>query len=304
MTTVNIGVQRYPSLLRRRPLRRQNLSPLTLLFLACGCLYLLPSCLPIPQGYRNLEREGKKVGETQLSFVVPGQTTKAEFIEKIGQPYLTLNDLGVMAYYWKMLAAYVPYVIPYAAAGIAEVDRYYLLLVAYNDQDIIERYEIIHKIFQPKTVTELARQWAAKEHRLRNTAQVSPPAGNSMVYVFHRFNPDDMQQSLHLIDGVFVDGNLWTELQRGQYASIVVSPGSHSIGFERDIRTSDKFLHPDRQAPEPSLTTTIDVSPNQAYFLEICFIERDSRDFKKTPIFSRLSEDVALPKLAGLKRAR
>ena len=72
----------------------------------------------------------------------------------------------------------------------------------------------------------------------------------------------------------------------GQYTSIVVSPGSHTIGFERDIRTSDKFLHPDRQAPEPSLTTTIDVLPNQAYFLEICFIERDSRDFKKTAVFS------------------
>ena len=75
-----------------------------------------------------------------------------------------------------------------------------------------------------------------------------------MVYVFHRLNADDLQRSPNLIDGVFLDGNLWAELKRGQYTSIVVSSGFHAIGFERDIRTSDKFLHPDREAPEPSLT--------------------------------------------------
>jgi hypothetical protein len=314
MTTWNIGVQGYPSLLRRRPPRRQNLSPLSMLLLACGCLCLQLGCLalPIPQGYRNLEREGQRIGEARLNFVVPGQTTKAEFIERIGQPYLMMDDLGVMAYYWKMLAAYVPWVAGgyyTAAGGIVEVDRQYLLLVSYDDQGIIQQYEIKRKyqadgLFKFKTIDELARQWVAKIHGSRNSAQESPPASNSMVYVFHRFNPDDMQQSPHLIDGVFLDGNLWTELRWGQYTSIVVPPGSHAIGFERDIRTSDKFLHPDRQAPEPSQTTTIDVSPNQAYFLEICLIERDSRDFKKTPVFSRLSEDVALPKLAGLQRAR
>ena len=244
--------------------------------------------------------------------MVPGETTKAEFIERIGQPYLVLDDLGVMAYYWKMLAAYVPWFAGGyygGAAGIVEVDRQNVLLVAYDDRGIIERYEYIRKfqadgLFKAKTVEELARQWAAGIHQYRNYSAASPPVDKSVVYVFHHIDPLNMERSPNSIDGVFLDGKLWAELKMWQYAAIPVSPGPHVIGFERDIRTTDKFLHPDRQNPVPSLTETIDVRPNQPYFLEIFFLERDSRDFKKTPVFSRLSESVALPKLAGLKRAR
>lgn len=287
--------------------------PLTILFLACCCLCLHPGCLaiPIPQAHRNIEREGKKIEEATLSFVVPGKTTKAEFIEKIGQPYLMLDDHGVMAYYWKMLAAYVPYVVgggPYAAAaGIAEVKPQYLLLVSYDDQGVITNYETIRHTFDlfHKTVNEQALQWAGQGASLgKKFTPVDLPAGKSVVYVFHRFNINEVQQSLDRLDGVFLDGNLWAELKWHQYAPIVVSSGSHTIGFEPNIRTTDKFLHPHRPKTEPALTTTIDTLPNQSYFLEISFIERDSRDVKKTPVFSRLSEGVALPKLLQLKRAR
>lgn len=278
--------------------------PLTILLFAWCCLCLHPGCiaLPIPQAHRNIEREGKKIEKTRLSFVVPGQTTKAEFIDQIGQPYLMMDDWGVMAYYWKMLAAYVV-VVTYGAAGIPEVTPQYLLLVSYDDQGVIDRYEIVRNIFySSKTVNERALQWAGKDAALgRKFTPVSPPAGKSVVYIFQR--PPQEFPPLH-INGVFLDDHLWAELQWDQYTPMIVPPGSHTIGFEPDIRKTDKFLHPHRQATAPSLTTIIDIVPNQAYYLEISFIERDSRDFKKTAIFSRLSEGVALPKLAQLKRAR
>jgi hypothetical protein len=314
MNTVNTLSRPSPRLLRQCLPKRQHLSLLTVLILACCCLFLHPGCIaiPIPQGYRNIVREGERIGEPRLSFVVPGETTKAEFIERIGQPYLVLDDSGVMAYYWKMLSANVPW---FAAGyytgtgGNIEVDRQYALLVSYDDRGIIDRYETI-KNFQVRglskeqTIEELARQWTAKIHCLRNSTQTNSPVGKSVVYVFHHADSPGMKRSPNSIDGVFLDDNLWAELQPGQYAAIPVSPGPHVIGFERDIRTTDKFLHPDRQNPQPSLTECIDVRSDQTYFLEIYFLERDSRDFKKTPTFSRLSEDVALPKLAGLKRAR
>jgi hypothetical protein len=280
-------------------------SPLNLAVLAFCCLCLLPGCLaiPIPQGYRNLEREGKKIEAFQLSFVVPGQTTKAEFIEKIGQPYLTMDDLGVMVYYWKMLAAYVPWIAAggySAVGGVVEVDRYYLLLVAYDDRGIIERYETIRKIIQPKAVAAVARQWVGKGPSEGEAILAPPPAGKAVVYVFQASDFGGPER----INGIFLDGNLWTELHAGEYTPIVVPAGIHVIGFERGVRTRDKFLDPGRGAEVPSLTTTIDLRPNQAYFLEVRFIERDSRDFKKTAVFSELSEEVALPKMAGLKRAR
>jgi hypothetical protein len=215
-----------------------------------------------------------------------------------------MDDWGVMAYFWKMLAAYVLWAAPYAG-GIAEVEPNYILLVSYDDQGVINKYETVRYIFDffPKTVNECALQWVGKDvHRGRKFTPVDLPAGKSVVYVFRSFSPEGSH--VDRIDGVFLDGHLWAELKSGQFTPIVVSSGCHTIGFEADIRKTDKFLHPHRQASEPSLTTSIDTLPNQAYFLEIYFIERDSPDFKKTPIFSRLSEGVALPKLAQLKRAR
>jgi hypothetical protein len=294
-------------------LRPRRLSPLAMLIFAGCCSFFELSCLaiPIPQGYRNLESEGQRIGEARLGFVVPGETTKAEFIERIGQPYLVLDDLGVMAYYWKMLAAYVPWIAGWyggGTGGVVEVDRQNVLLVAYDDRAIIERYEFIRKlqanaICKPNTVEELARQWAAKIHQSRNYAAAGPPVDKSVVYVFHNIKPYNMERT-NSLDGVFLDGKLWAELKPGQYAAIPLSPGPHVIGFERDIRTTDKFLHPDRQNPLPVLMEAIDARADQTYFLEVYFLERDSRDYKKTPVFSRLSEDVARPKLAGLARAR
>jgi hypothetical protein len=327
MNTMNTLFQPSPGLLRRNLPKRHLLSLLAILILACCSLLLHPGCvaIPIPQGYRNLEREGKRIGEARLSFVVPGETTKAEFIERIGEPYLVLDEYGVMAYYWKMIAAYVPWVIGVpggGAAGILEVDRQHVLLVSYDDRGIIDRYETI-KNFQgaglskAKPVDELARQWAAKMnidglarqwaakmHCVRNSTATSSPVGKSVVYVFHHADPLGTGRSPNSVDGVFLDDNLWAELTPGQYAAIPVSPGPHTIGFERDIRTTDTFIHPERQKPQPFLTESINVRPDQNYFLEVYFVERDSRDFKKTPTFSELSEEVALPKLAGLKRVR
>jgi hypothetical protein len=276
--------------------------PLTILSLACCCLCLYSGCiaLPIPQSHRNIELEGKKIEETKLNFVVPGQTTKAEFIEKVGQPYLMMDDWGVMAYFWKMLGAYALWAAP-GAGGIARVEPNYILLVSYDDQGVINKYETVRYTFDffQKTVNERALQWAGKGGSLGKFNSVSPPAGKSVVYVFRSFNPEGSH--VDHIDGVFLDGHLWSELKSGQYTPIVVSSGCHTIGFERDIRKTDKFLHPDRPKTEPALTTTIDTLPNQTYFLEIYFVGIDT---KPTAIFSRLSEGVALPKLAGLKRAR
>lgn len=312
MLSINSFFPPSPGFVRPRRPARRRLSHLAVLALAGSSFLFQLGCLaiPIPQGYRNLEREGQRIGEARLNFVVPGETTKAEFVERIGQPYLVLDDLGVMAYYWKMLAAYVPWFAAgyyTGAGGVVEVDRQNVLLVAYDDRGIIENYEYIRKfqadaMFKANTVGDLARQWAAKIHQSKNCAAAGPPVDKSVVYVFYNSKPYNMERP-HSLDGVFLDGKLWAELRPGQYVAIPVSPGPHVLGFERDIRTTDKFLHPDRQNPVPSLTEAIDAKPDQTYYLEVFFIERDSCDYKKTPVFSNLSKEVALPKLAGLNRA-
>ena len=80
-------------------------------FFSVLLLLLNPGCLYIPQGHKNIELSGKRIEGEKLNFVVPGKTTKAEFIEKVGQPYLMMDDIGVMAYYWKMLTGVMPWLL-------------------------------------------------------------------------------------------------------------------------------------------------------------------------------------------------
>ena len=61
-----------------------KIRPLTILFFSVLLLLLNPGCLYIPQGHKNIELSGKRIEEEKLNFVVPGKTTKAEFIEKVG----------------------------------------------------------------------------------------------------------------------------------------------------------------------------------------------------------------------------
>ena len=164
----------------------QQLRIFTILFLSCFCLCLQSGCLYLPQRHRNVELTGKRIEPAQLIAVVPGQTTKAEFIEKVGRPYLMMDDRGGMAYYWKMLAAYVPWLLPgfpVMAGGMVELSEIDMLLVSYDaNGDHHQKDETIRP--QPvKTINERAIEWLDQGACLAVTP-VSPPAGQSVLYVF------------------------------------------------------------------------------------------------------------------------
>ena len=103
------------------------------------------------------------------------------------------------------------------------------------------------------------------------------------------------------IAGVFLDGKLWAELNWNQYAVMILPPGSRVIGVELGIRRTDRFLHLQRQRPEPAYTTSLDVLPGQAYVLEIFTREVGTKD---SPHLFRQTLAEAQPKLARCKRVR
>jgi hypothetical protein len=287
-----------------------KIRPLTILFFSVLLLLLNPGCLIIPQGHKNIELSGKRIEEEKLNFVVPGKTTKAEFIEKVGQPYLMMDDFGVMAYYWKMLAAYMPWLlVGYTgmAGGMEELSLQYMLLVAFNDNGCITKYETIRPILV-KTVNERAIEWAGKGEVLGKFTPLKIPEDKSAVYIFFRSGSwldglDKKDKNLK-ISGVFLDGKLWAEIDLGQYTPIVLPPGTYKIGVEPNIRATNKFLTPNGQEqPEPLVTTTIDTFANKAYYLEIKSVE-SSNSKERQYYFARPSPDEALPILAKLKRVR
>ncbi len=278
-------------------------------FFSVLLLLLNPGCLIIPQAHRNIELSGNKIDEEMLSFVVPGKTTKAEFIEKVGQPYLTMDDFGVMAYYWKMLEAYMPWLLVgpgVVAGGVEELSNQYMLLMAYDDNGCITKYETIRPILV-KTVNERAIKWAGKGEVLGEFTPQKIPEDKSAVYIFRSgswLDGLDKKDKNLKISGVFLDGKLWAEIYQGQYFPVVLPPGTHKIGVEPSIRAANKFLTPKGQEqPEPLLTTTIDTFANKAYYLEIKSVE-SSKSNERHYYFARLSEDEALPILRKLKRAR
>ena len=61
---------------------------------AAGCLLL-----PIPLSNRYAVA-GTKLESTTISFIKPGRTTRAEVIQKLGEPSLDMPELDLIAYTW------------------------------------------------------------------------------------------------------------------------------------------------------------------------------------------------------------
>ena len=122
-----------------------------------------------------------------------------------------MDDIGVMAYYWKMLAGYVPWLLVGAGVGgggmtggVLELSKGYILLVAYDDDGCITKYETIRP-FLVKTVNERAIQWAGKGEFPEKFIPMKIPEDKSVVYVFQPGGSwlDDQDVPDMRISGVF-----------------------------------------------------------------------------------------------------
>lgn len=287
---------------------------LVIFLLCCLGLGFLAGCLYIPQRQRQVALRGERLTADKLSMIVPGQTTGAEIIDQVGQPYLMLDDFGVMAYYWKMLTAYVPYAFGMGyggGAGIIELSETSILLISYDAHGIVCKYETIHPR-SVQTVNEQAIAWVGQSAYLTTFTPILPPPGKAVVYIFQagEYEPGEFKTTSrelgrkvqdYDISGVFLDGRLWAEIIKGQYCVMILPPGSRVIGVELGIRRTDRFLHLQRQRPEPAYTTSLDVLPGQSYVLEIFVREVGTKD---SPHLFRQTLAEAQPKLARCKRVR
>jgi len=119
-------------------------NPTLKVFLCCislvlvGCV-LLP--IPLPE---NKVLAGKPVTEEQLSFLSSKDTTTQEVLDRLGKPNIIWEDARIFVYNWEMrwgilfwaVGAYYS-----GAMGMAEIPKHYLLLIQFNDQNRITRFE-------------------------------------------------------------------------------------------------------------------------------------------------------------------
>ncbi len=110
-----------------------------------GCV-LLP--IPLPE---NKVLAGKPVTEEQLSFLSSKDTTMQQVIDRLGNPNVIWEDTRIFVYHWEMRQGILFWAVGayYSGAmGMMEIPKHYLLLIQFNEQDRIVRFD---RVVRPLT---------------------------------------------------------------------------------------------------------------------------------------------------------
>lgn len=116
----------------------------TVVFLVCalisqaGCVML-----PIPTAERKV-LAGTPVAEEQLAFIVPNTTTRSEVVARLGNPDVVWEEARLFVYNWEMRQGILVWAVGAyysGAAGVADIPKHYMLLIQFDDQDRVQRFE-------------------------------------------------------------------------------------------------------------------------------------------------------------------
>lgn len=131
---------------------------ITLFFLAQGCVVI-----PLPEQCVS----GEEVTQTELASIKPGTTTKADIVDMLGKPDVLWLDENIFAYNWKMRWAIMPWMVAggyQAAGGIEEFTKDYVLLIQFDSNDRVDRFEILKRSFFT-SYGDLLEHWAKQENK-------------------------------------------------------------------------------------------------------------------------------------------
>lgn len=108
-----------------------------------GCVML-----PIPTREGKV-LAGKPVTQEQLAFLVPNVTTKKEVIQHVGSPNVIWEEANVFAYDWVVRQGVLIWAVgggagpASAAAGVSDIPKRYKLLIQFDGQDRVRRFETV-----------------------------------------------------------------------------------------------------------------------------------------------------------------
>lgn len=103
-----------------------------------GCILL-----PIPTQERKV-LAGTPVTEEQLVFLALNVTTKSEVTVRLGSPDVIWEEARLFAYNWVMRQGILVWAVGggySGAAGISDIPKRYMLLIQFDDQDRVQRFE-------------------------------------------------------------------------------------------------------------------------------------------------------------------
>lgn len=122
-----------------------------------GCIVL-----PIPTQERKV-LAGTPVTEEQLAFLVHNVTTKSEVMVHLGSPDVIWEDARLFAYNWVVRQGILVWAVGggySGAAGISDIPKPYILLIQFDDQDRVQRFE---RAVRPsnKSYGDFLKEWIA-----------------------------------------------------------------------------------------------------------------------------------------------
>ena len=99
--------------------------------------------LPVPTS-ENQVLLGQPVTDNQLDFLTPGVSTQSEIIEHFGNPNIIWEDENLFVYHWDMRQGILFWIAGggyQGAAGMENISKHYLLLIQFDEQGRVQRYE-------------------------------------------------------------------------------------------------------------------------------------------------------------------
>jgi outer membrane protein assembly factor BamE (lipoprotein component of BamABCDE complex) len=157
-----------------RPMRMCRVVPLLLcaLISQSGCIVL-----PIPTQEKKV-LEGTPVAEEQLAFLVLGVTTKNEVTARLGSPDVIWEEARLFAYNWAMRQGVLVWAVGggySGAAGMSDIPKRYMLLIQFDEQDRVRRFE---RAVRPshKSYGDFLEEWVGNSGK-RSSGRSNPGQG-------------------------------------------------------------------------------------------------------------------------------
>ena len=151
--------------------------------LLCAMVLLNGCFLPIPTGERKVLWGEQPVTQEQMAFLTPNVTTKKEVIDRLGSPTWEVDRLGspgvnwedarVFVYKWVMQWGFLFWAVGgyyVGGGGIDDIPKEYLLLIQFDEQDRVRRFEKVWFFYGCKSYGDFIKKWVGN-------SETSPPSG-------------------------------------------------------------------------------------------------------------------------------
>jgi outer membrane protein assembly factor BamE (lipoprotein component of BamABCDE complex) len=116
---------------------------------------MLQGCIIIPTTEHHTDESDTRdiIDEEKIAFMKTGITGKEEILLRLGEPEYMWGDEKYFVYHWRVTRGYLIWAGGYAG-GMSSLTRDYVLLVQFDQDDHLSRYEI-----QSERFSDEVKRW-------------------------------------------------------------------------------------------------------------------------------------------------